>query len=127
MTAQKFITEANKHEVCKLLGITEQAYCQYQEQNGQEYMQQVMGSDDWGIDQMAKNFLFWRWWINHWNKRDEEFLIYAKDAPHDLRLKFYHSLNSVEGFEFFPHKSIMQESHRLSKEGVIPFMEVQGC
>lgn len=128
MKAQKFITEANKQEVCRLLGMTEEVYCQYQEQQGLEYMASIMGSDDWSIDYLAKNSLFWKWWINHWNARDEEFLTYAKGAPYRMRVNFYHSLNSIEGFEFYPHKSILAESYRLMREIIEPLAkEAQLC
>lgn len=123
MRAQKFITEANKHEVCKLLGMTEEVYCQYQEQQGLEYLRLQMGTDLIGIDQMAKNELYWKWWINHWNHRDEEFLTYGKGMPYKMRLKYYHSLNSVEGFEFRPHKKVIEESYRILNEDLLPLIE----
>lgn len=110
-TAQKFITEANKQQVIRLLGWSELEYCNYQEEVGLQYMRKVLETDEQGISYLSKNELFWKWWVNHWNYRDAEFLIDAKATPAVLRPGLYRDLNSIEGFEFYPHSEIMEVSY----------------
>lgn len=106
--AQKFITEANKAQVIRLLGWSELEYCQHQEAQGIAYLQKIVGADDYGIALQLKNPLFWRWWVNHWNARDAEFLEYAPATPTRLRHTLYNQLNDLDGFDFYPHRIIME-------------------
>lgn len=116
-TAQKFITEANKQQVTRLLGWTEQQYCEYQQEKGIAYLHHVLEIDEAGIKMQIQNPLFWRWWVNHWNRRDEEFLTYASGTPKRMIENLYNDLNDPFGFEFYPHRVIMDASYNgLIKE-----------
>ncbi|TZF81790.1 hypothetical protein FW774_17185 [Pedobacter sp. BS3] len=112
MKVQKFLTEANKQQVMRLLGWTIDQYAEYQESKGLEYIRKLIAADDWSVNNVAKAPLFWRWWVNHWNARDTEFIGWAtgyKNRPFLLRQ--YESLNDVDGFEFWPHRVIMEQSY----------------
>lgn len=111
MKAQKFITEANKQEVCKLLGWTMEHYVKYQQAKGLEYLSDQVCGDLWSVNQVAKTPLFWRWWVNHWNARDVEFIADVRNWPIDWRARKYEDLNAVEGFTFWPHKVIMEQTY----------------
>jgi len=119
MNAQKFITEANIHQVCKALGWSDLQYKSYQEQTGLDYLQSVVGADDWGLDHLKKTPIFWSWWINHWNKRDQEFLSFSNPS-----LSLYHSMNAHEGFEFYPHRIIMEQSYAILQKEILERTEV---
>jgi len=114
MNAQKFINEANKQQVCKLLGWSLATYTQYQENKGLEYLRDVVCGDLWSVNNVAKTPLFWKWWINHWNARDNEFITtIASQWPSDWLRRKYDDLNAVEGFTFWPHKVIMEQSYAI--------------
>ena len=116
-TAQKFITEANKQQVIRLLNWTEIQYCEYQQQKGIEYLKHILEVDEYGIQMQISNQLFWRWWVNHWNRRDEEFLTYGAFAPERMRENLYNDLHDPFGFEFYPHSVIMEAGYNtLIKE-----------
>lgn len=108
---QHLLAEANKQQVIRLLNWTDMQYCIYQQNKGYEYMRQVIGSDELGVRYLAKNALFWKWWINHWNRRDEEWLGYAASAPARHRENLYRDLHSINGCEFYPHRLIMETSY----------------
>ncbi|QNK63974.1 hypothetical protein H7F33_05635 [Pedobacter sp. PAMC26386] len=118
MKAQKFITEANKQQVCKLLGWTIADYTHYQQEKGLTYLRDVICGDLWSVNNVAKTPLFWRWWINHWNARDTEFITDASDWPASWLRRKYDDLNEVEGFKFWPHKIIMEQSYAIMIEEV---------
>lgn len=124
MKAQKFITEANKQQVCKLLGWTLEQYTEYQELKGLEYLADQICGDVWGVNQVAQTPLFWRWWVNHWNTRDAEFIADAPNWPKSWLKRKYEDLNAVDGITFWPHKSIMEETYAIlidcvNKEAVV--------
>lgn len=111
MKVQKFITEANKQQVCRLLGWSFQQYAEYQEAKGIEYLREVVCGDDWSVSNVAKCQDFWNWWKNHWNLRDAEFIAAAASIPLSWRQMRYNDLNDVDGIEFWPHKVIMENSY----------------
>lgn len=113
MNAQKFITEANIQKVCQLLGWDLETYTNYQHEKGLEYLKEVVCDDAWSVQQMAKTPLFWRWWVNHWNARDAEFISTWNNWPISWLRRKYNDLNAVEGFSFWPHKIIMEQSYAI--------------
>lgn len=113
MKAQQLLTEANKQQVCKLLGWSLAQYYAYQEAQGLNYLKDVICCDDWSVDNVAKSPLFWRWWVNHWNARDEEFIAIARHLPISWRERKYKDLNDADGFTFWPHRVIMEQTYCL--------------
>lgn len=118
-SVQHIIGEVNKHQIIKSLNWTELQYCNYQQQIGLEYMQRVVGSDEWGIKQLEASELFWRWWVNHWNRIDEEFMTYGIIAPETMREHLYTDLHDPEGFEFYPHRLIIEQSYAILMDSVL--------
>lgn len=123
MKAQKFITEANKQQVCKLLGWSLEQYAEYQQKQGLVYLEEVICCDAWSVNNVAKSPLFWRWWVNHWNARDAEFIAQTRYWPISWRGRKYEDLNDVDGFNFWPHRVIMEQTYclmidKLNKESI---------
>lgn len=118
MNAQKFITEANIHRVCQLLGWDIETYTNYQHEKGLEYLAEQADNRNWDVDIMAKTPRFWDWWINHWNARDAEFIGTWNDWPMSWLRRKYNDLNAVEGFSFWPHKIIMEQSYAIMIEQI---------
>lgn len=108
---KKLLVEVNQQQVQRLLGWDDLMYGIFQNEKGLEYLRRVVGSDEKGIKMLMRSELFWRWWVNHWNRRDEEFLGYAKATPQHMREAYYHDLHDADGFEFYPHRIIMEQSY----------------
>lgn len=111
MKAQKLLTESNKQRVCQLLGWDLADYTAYQEAKGLDYIKQAICGDDFSVDTVAQCALFWRWWVNHWNARDAEFLTNAPNWPISWYGRKYEDLNDVDGFTFWPHRIIMEQTY----------------
>lgn len=109
--ATKLQNEATKKRALHYLGWDELQYAEYQESAGIEYLKKVIGADDWGVKHLIHSSIFWQWWINHWNRIDETFIGYAGSLPQGMRITAYHSVHDPEGFDFFPHKVIMDLSY----------------
>ncbi|HUM50453.1 MAG TPA: hypothetical protein PK431_01510 [Chitinophagales bacterium] len=69
--------------VLRLTGLTHEAYVEMQLQIGRDYLENMLGDDPLGIEYVYKGKMFWKWFINSWQKRDaDEFVnaLYKVDA-----------------------------------------------
>ena len=108
--AAKIMQSVNQHQVKKLLHWDDLQYGQFQMETGTEYLEKMLGSDDFAIGYLSKNSMFWRWWVNHWDKRDEQFINQASGLNLDERLELYAGLHNAKSFRFYPHKAILEDS-----------------
>ena len=108
---KKLLIEVNQRQVMLLLGWSDLQYGIFQNEKGLQYLRRVVGADEVGIKMLMNGKLFWRWWVNHWNRRDEEFLGYGKAYPEHMREAYYYDLHDTEGFEFYPHRIIMEQGY----------------
>lgn len=118
MNAIKFIIEANKQQVRRLLGWSERRFSEFVAAKGIQYLKEVLFADDDAVLQLTKGDMFWQWWRNHWNKRDEEFLLYAGEYVLDHRLIMYEELHTIT-LDKYPHRPIMEQSYSLLMEQII--------
>lgn len=117
MSALKFIVEANKRQVRRLLGWTELQYAEFVEAKAKEYLKNVLFADEAAINELLKGKLWWNWWKNHWNRRDEEFVTYS-EIYHQHLLEFeYVRLNSIKG-GIYPHSRIMDETYAILMDAI---------
>lgn len=109
--AQEFMTAANQQQVCRLLGWTMEQYTEYQYEQGLVYLREKVCGDEWSVEKVSQSTMYWRWWVNHWNTRDAEFVTAARLWPLSWLKRKYEDLNEVDGFEFWPHKAIMMDTY----------------
>lgn len=67
-------TASIKERVQRLLKWNDAKYAQFQERMGYRYLEEELQADEASIKALSQERLFWAWWINHWNRRDEAFL-----------------------------------------------------
>jgi hypothetical protein len=118
MNIKQLLADANKRKICKMLGWSEQDYCDFQEEKGLEYLRTEICGDDWSVNCVAQSPMFWKWFINHWNARDLEFIINAWQYPKAWHLRKYKELNDMSGFVYRPHSSIMEATYPYMIEQV---------
>jgi hypothetical protein len=58
-----------------LLDWTPEQYAYYQEQEGYNYLRQVLCLNVWDVKCMSYEAMFWKWWINMWNLMDDNYVI----------------------------------------------------
>ena len=64
-----------KSRLCVLLGWDDLQYGMFQFETGLKFLSIYLNKDDFFINQIVRNKLFWAWWRNHWVLRDEAFLL----------------------------------------------------
>lgn len=60
--------------VLKLLRWTEQEYADFKYQRGIAYLRWYLPADEWMVQSLLRNRLFWNWWKACWDTRDEVFV-----------------------------------------------------
>jgi hypothetical protein len=103
----------NREIILALLEWDDLRYCEFQMNMGEEYLIRTIGSDTYGIEILVKSQLFWKWWINHWNKRDQIFILRFSNGsyPVELLRNEYHFEHNPTNLVMSPNKVILEESY----------------
>ena len=111
------VASSNKEAVLVLLDWHEMQYCEFQEQQGREYLLKGICPDGYGAKELGDSRIFWRWWINQWNRRDDDFLnsdVYADDRMIYGDLQTYLSIHSPEFLQGqYPHRIVFEASYSV--------------
>lgn len=78
-----------KQKITQLLGWTEMEYSECIYQTGLDYLQTYIPGDAHGITALERSRIFWNWWKNHWQQRDEQFLANICPANYPSAHKLY--------------------------------------
>jgi hypothetical protein len=112
---------AVKLQVLNLLGWDDLRYGLFQEEQGKAYLKAIFGEGIPLVDDLPNHRAFWMWWVNHWTKRDQEFLeMSGLLFAHELE-EYYRELHTPDSLVFFPHSIILEATyeamvHKLIKE-----------
>lgn len=109
-------------QVLNVLGWDELAYGEFQQEAGLNYLRHTYGAIPL-IDDLPKHKAFWSWWVNHWMRRDRDFLEMSGLLFTNELTNYYRGLHDPAGFQFHPHSVILEDSwhimvHALIKEAV---------
>jgi DNA-binding GntR family transcriptional regulator len=63
-----------KSQILKACRLTEEELTDMQLDTAHEYLVDITHNDEWAITQIKSTALFWKWWMQQWHQRDEEFL-----------------------------------------------------
>lgn len=110
------VAQSNKEVILELLDWDELQYCEFQEQQGREYLETVVCPDGYGAKELGDSRLFWRWWINQWNRRDDDFLDGTYSMSRDMYgdLEVYLELHSPEFLQGqHPHRVVFEASYSV--------------
>jgi len=107
-------------DVRRLLGWTEQQYCDFQYESGLEYLQAYIPDDQHGIDMLSRSRIFWNWWKNHWAMRDEQFISVAEEYTKGNE-KLYRTMNSSKALtsKIYPNAAVLEESYAVMIDNII--------
>lgn len=102
-----------KTKVQDTLGWSSIEYAEFQEKMGLDYLiKELEGCSDY-VDLIAKEKLFWSWWINHWVKRDIAFLVDAYGLNQRWCRKLYMARNNPNSAYFNLSMSLMKQSYAV--------------
>lgn len=110
----------NREIVLALLEWDDLKYCEFQMQMGEEYLIRTLENDAYGIEILIKSQLFWKWWINHWNKRDQIFLMrFSGSYSVDVLVDEYKFEHNPSNLVMSPNKVILEESYAVMIQQIV--------
>jgi hypothetical protein len=111
------VAQFNKGKVLNLLGWDDLKYARFQEMRGRKYLTTVICPDGYGVNDLCRSRFFWRWWINQWNRRDDDFLnsdLYMLDRMVYGDLQTYRIIHSPEFLKNqYPHRVVFDASYSV--------------
>lgn len=106
---------ANKKKIQQMLGWDDLQYGRYQYEMGLRYLRESLQLDDWNMQVLEGQRLFWQWWINEWNLRDEhQFLPLAAKSPSPEGI--YESIHDIRCLRRRPDDVVLSDSYALMIE-----------
>jgi hypothetical protein len=108
---QQQLAIANRAQVLKTLGWNELQYGTFQMEQGEAYLRELLNQDDWWIDALIAEKLFWQWWINAWNNRDEWIYLPNINTFDDVEAS-YRAIHSTQSINCHPSKYVLDEGYK---------------
>jgi hypothetical protein len=109
--------QENRQAIQKLLSWDDLKYCEFQERQGRAYLQTVICPDGYGVQELLRSRIFWRWWINQWNRRDDDFInsdVYSFERALNGDLYTYTYINTPSFLQgLYPHRVIFYASYSV--------------
>jgi hypothetical protein len=109
------------NQVLNLLNWTVQDYADFKYQRGIAYLRWYLPANDRAIRQLMRNRLFWNWWKNCWDTRDEVFI--TECTTHSLvsrnaLVQLYKMLHDSRELatEIKPAKSVLIDALNVKQE-----------
>lgn len=109
----------NRQLIQHIIGWSDLDYCEFQMEVGYEWVDANIPGDRWGRDILVKSEIFWKWWINQWNRRDAGFLeYYGREhtlSPTVIRTmrEIYKSEHRLEKLNCYPNRIILEDTFKI--------------
>lgn len=104
----KTLQSVNRTLVLRELEINEEDYWDMVLDAGTQYLVKVLQVGDC-INDVLGATLYWKWWVNHWQKWDALWLEERKQEHPWLRVKLYDQLHDASAKGFAPNRVVMRE------------------
>jgi hypothetical protein len=99
-----------KKQLQALTGLTDESLFWLQVDYANTYLRDVMGCDEWSIRIICESRTFWAWWLNQWERRDEEIEL-NKENSYMANESIYKGIHHPASLNIFPHRIVMEESY----------------
>lgn len=96
--------EVNQISVQNALGWSVERYTQFQHEHGQQYIR-AMGLERWESSQM-----FWAWFKNQWDMRDEKFIVTRHQYPPSKWTWYYAQVHELYQYDYYPHRNLITDA-----------------
>jgi hypothetical protein len=104
----KTVQTVNKELVLRKLNISEAQYVDMVLDGGFDYLRNVLELDEELVQDLVSSSLFWKWWMNHWQKWDAEFLIKSRRENPRIIQMLYNQLHDPSDKGYAPNKKLLK-------------------
>lgn len=110
-------TEQNREVILRKLRITDLQYCEMVERGGYEWLRRYFSHVPDMIDICKYSAMFWKWWVNEWNLRDNRFLALNrfKIWPVHIEESSYNFTHDIDGLGIRPNRFVIEEVNKIIK------------
>lgn len=118
----------NRQYILRKLEISDLRYCQEVEDVGYMYLHRYFSYSPEAIESASKSELFWKWWINQWEIRDNEFVqqtCFRMPWPKETQRRIYDSFHDVKQISIVPNRFVIDEIRKLMNEKIIQGLYAQ--
>lgn len=101
--------------IMQLLGWDETRYFEFQYETGCAYLRDVLCPGGYGYGELCASRMYWRWWINGFNRRNDAFLhTTAYTLPrllqgHEAAYVAIHSTGYLA--DTYPHRAALESTY----------------
>ncbi len=93
----------------QLTGISEEDLFWLKTENAIIYLKEVMGCDEWATGNITKSRLFWDWWLNQWERRDQ-IIELPTSQTYEINAGIYKSWHDPLRLNIRPHTVILRDT-----------------
>ena len=109
---QRALFDRNRASVIKILNWSEERYWDYLFDQAEAYLKYQLDAPNDFKAALKKIPLFWAFWINQWNLRDEQvFLPKYRQNVYTTPEQFYRQIHSHERVQHLPQKGVLEEAY----------------
>lgn len=112
---------ANQQLICQSLGLTDLDYSTMVFEYSNQWMKRYFFNDEIMIKALEKSPMFWAWWKNQWQIRDEQFITMCSLNQIDevlegtcrtVAIELYEAEHDAHKLIVFPNKLVRMEAGR---------------
>jgi hypothetical protein len=113
-------TTHNTQFIIRKLGFTHLEYCEMVEHSGYVWLDKYFFHSPEIIQASSYSQLFWKWWVNEWNIRDDQFIRHVRFChPEVEQLSFYLDIHSIRKLEIRPNRFAITEVNKILKQQIL--------
>lgn len=113
-------TTHNTQFIIRKLSFTHLEYCEMVERGGYAWLDRYFFHSPEVIQASSYSQLFWKWWVNEWNIRDDQFVRYVHFCHPDVeQLDYYLQTHSVGRLIIHPNRFAITEVNKILKQQIL--------
>ena len=113
-------TQHNTQFIIRKLEFTHLEYCELVEKSGYAWLEKYFFHAPEVIQASSYSQLFWKWWVNEWNIRDEAFVKHVRFCnPEIEQLDYYFQVHSIQKLVIHPNRFAITEVNQILRQLIL--------
>jgi hypothetical protein len=110
----------NRQFILRKINMTHQEYCELVERGGYAWLDKYLFCDPKGMKAASHSSMFWKWWVNEWNIRDDRFVRHVRFCNPDIEQRdYYFSVHAIYKLEIRPNKWAIADIEEVAKKQIM--------
>lgn len=110
----------NRSFILRKLSMSDQEYCELVERGGYVWLDKYLFHAPDAIKAASYSRLFWAWWVNEWNIRDESFVKDIRFSHPNIEQKeYYFKVHAISKLLIRPNRWAISEINKIITHQVL--------